>query len=430
MVKIFVTDNKYKFFIIVMVVLFLTIVIGTIFFSLSNFFKKDEKKVAVVLNDGDLVFNYNDGVQVKLTSNTKYNVSITNTGETRLYYSILLEDIVANTSVSLQILDEEEEEMISYDKITEADKEVLSLLSIEGGETKRFILLFKGNNKKDFSANIKIINESNSSRTFADLILLNNEIKTSSTRIGSEIAKGDEGLISSEDEDGITYFFRGNVKNNYVILGATSFRIVRINGNGTVRLVLDDNLLTSAYNTKELEEKEESNTLLDYTKSSLYSYLETWINSNFSDYSESIVADQFCVDIDFSNYVNGINYSTAYDRIFLYNSPSLKCEGSRFKALAGLLSIDEVIFAGAVHNKENKNYYLYNSSIEKPYLLASPYFLNGEKSLYLMNIDTNGKLGEGIKINESALIRPVITIGTSAKVKGKGTKNDPYIIVS
>ena len=43
---------------------------------------------------------------------------------------------------------------------------------------------------------------------------------------------------------------------------------------------------------------------------------------------------------------------------------------------------------------------------------------------------SNGALGDGIIITEPANIRPVINISPSAKIKGEGTINNPYIIVS
>ncbi len=432
MTKLFDMDNKYKFFIVVMLVLFFLVISVSIFFSLFDFKKKDDTPIAVVLSDGDLVINYNDGVDVlvKGTQSVDYQVSITNNSESRLYYSILLNELMLVPSVSLEIRDEEDNIVLEYESLADSDDEVLPLYMVEGLETVRYTLHFEGGQKSELQAKIHVINESNSSRTFADLILLNNEIKTNETRIGTEIATSDEGLIAGEDDNGISYYFRGNVANNYVLMGDYSFRIVRINGDGSVRLVLEDEVLMAPYNTNTLEEGKELSSLLDYSKASLNAYLESWAKTYLQDYTQAIISGDFCVDMSFSNYVNGINYSTSYDRIYLYNSPSLKCEGTRFKAKIGLLSIDEVIMAGAVKDKENKDYYLYNSSINSPYLLASSYFINSENTLYLMRMDFSGKMGEGIAVNEEAIIRPVINIGVDAKVKGKGTKSNPYIIVS
>ena len=50
-----------------------------------------------------------------------------------------------------------------------------------------------------------------------------------------------ESIISTvEDEVGISYYFRGNVKNNYLNFNNMCFRIVRILGDGSIKLVLED----------------------------------------------------------------------------------------------------------------------------------------------------------------------------------------------
>ena len=47
-------------------------------------------------------------------------------------------------------------------------------------------------------------------------------------------------LNNAPDDYGTSYYFRGNVKDNYVTFANKTWRIVRINGDGSVRLVLDD----------------------------------------------------------------------------------------------------------------------------------------------------------------------------------------------
>ena len=43
---------------------------------------------------------------------------------------------------------------------------------------------------------------------------------------------------------------------------------------------------------------------------------------------------------------------------------------------------------------------------------------------------STGAIGDGIIITDKAYVRPVININETAKIKGAGTKEDPYIIVS
>ena len=44
-------------------------------------------------------------------------------------------------------------------------------------------------------------------------------------------------MDKAEDDLGITYYFRGNVENNYVKFANYYWRIIRINGDGTIRIV-------------------------------------------------------------------------------------------------------------------------------------------------------------------------------------------------
>ena len=48
---------------------------------------------------------------------------------------------------------------------------------------------------------------------------------------------GDLGLYKTRDNDGDTYFYRGAVTNNHVKFGNAYWRIVRINGDGSIRLI-------------------------------------------------------------------------------------------------------------------------------------------------------------------------------------------------
>ena len=53
----------------------------------------------------------------------------------------------------------------------------------------------------------------------------------------SKIATTDEGLFMAEDDEGASYYYRGSVKNNYVSFAGYIWRIIRRNGDGSVRLI-------------------------------------------------------------------------------------------------------------------------------------------------------------------------------------------------
>ena len=62
-------------------------------------------------------------------------------------------------------------------------------------------------------------------------------IKAKGTPDFSQVATTDEGLYMAEDDEGESYYYRGAVKNNYVSFAGFIWRIIRRNGDGSVRML-------------------------------------------------------------------------------------------------------------------------------------------------------------------------------------------------
>ena len=62
-------------------------------------------------------------------------------------------------------------------------------------------------------------------------------IKAKGTPDFSKTATTDEGLFMAEDDEGESYYYRGAVKNNYVSFAGFTWRIIRRNGDGSVRMI-------------------------------------------------------------------------------------------------------------------------------------------------------------------------------------------------
>ena len=62
---------------------------------------------------------------------------------------------------------------------------------------------------------------------------------TTLTETELETDKSDKGLYQGTDDYGTTYYYRGNVKNNIVQFAGFYWQIVRINGDGSIRLIYD-----------------------------------------------------------------------------------------------------------------------------------------------------------------------------------------------
>ena len=93
--------------------------------------------------------------------------------------------------------------------------------------------------------------EDNGFNTLSDCMLVMNNheasataaktaIKAKGTPDFSKIAPNDietDGLYMAEDDEGESYYYRGAVKNNYVSFAGFTWRIIRRNGDGSVRMI-------------------------------------------------------------------------------------------------------------------------------------------------------------------------------------------------
>ena len=429
MAKILDMDKKYQIILIILVLCFLIIVFGTISASILSKFKLGEEDVAYVINDGDIAINYIDGkiIDFNKKGNMEYGVTLTNTSKERIYYSINLDVYKSSKGLSVEVLDEDGVLLKENQVNKKFSGKILSLYYLNPDETVRHIVKFSMKKRVNFKGELNVINESLSSEIFADMLINNLSVGTAQSRVGSEVATLDEGLISTTDNKGNAYYFRGNVKNNYVKIGDYLFRIVRINGDSSIRLVLDSSIGNYVYNTNSLVEGQEFSSLGFLGNATLVNELNNWVNDKLGDYSAFIVNGDFCMESDYSYQLNDSSYSKVYERIFVDNAPMLECSNV-YTGKVGLLSIDEVVYAGAYRNSINKSYYLYNPEIEEAYLTSSGYFYSNNK-LTMINVNNNGSIGDGISIGEKAAIRPVINISSAAKVNGEGTLDDPFVIV-
>ncbi len=125
-----------------------------------------------------------------------------------------------------------------------------TLSSVNKTETKNNIKLLidepakETTTTKKFKARIEIKNISN---TLSNHILKQGVNDSPKTSIGTT-STIDEGLIKNTDDYGTTYYYRGAVENNYVTFANMCWRIVRITGDGSVKLTLQNNDSASCVN--------------------------------------------------------------------------------------------------------------------------------------------------------------------------------------
>lgn len=90
--------------------------------------------------------------------------------------------------------------------------------------------------------------------TLEDLIIMNNKLSDPITSPGKEISGETEAVFAKTTDDyGVSYYYRGNVQNNYFLFADMCWRVVRTTGNGDVKLVLynHNNPCSSQYDSED-----------------------------------------------------------------------------------------------------------------------------------------------------------------------------------
>ena len=289
-------------------------------------------------------------------------------------------------------------------------------------------------------------------QTLKDAIFSNNSIiQKEPTLTTTSSESGDEsGLYYSTNTNSgnPTYYFRGNV-NNYVSFAGYTWRIIRINEDGTVRMIMTEGINNNtgyAY----VNDNADNYLASYYTNSDAKKELDSWYNNKLINYDAYISQEEYCEaakvrnDTTHAEKLNNVTLSL----IGSYN-PTFKCENDAnnygiVKSKIGLITVDEVIYAGGYADKINLDYYL-NMSTTKHILTMSPvglrtssniydiWFVRNWNLLYSAWSNQNGYLSSTLsneknKFYISSLV-PVINIYSTLKVTGTGTKENPYTIV-
>lgn len=272
------------------------------------------------------------------------------------------------------------------------------------------------------------------------------------------------GIYAAEDSNGgTTYYYRGTVSNNYFSFAGYTWRIIRIDNNSNIRLILNGFIANSSGSvvTKQFKtsntatSKESSDTLLkmvnDINDSSVNSpvygsidstdttTLRGWYNTNLTSYESYIVNSQFCFDTSGGHTTSSGTYTSvfyygSYQRIGvdagLY-SPDFVCASSdQFEEKIGLLSADEYVFAGGAFRVSNTLMFLNDFGSSYGWWTLSPaYYDSNLSTVGLFMVPTNGAITDwpnGNTITNSYALRPVITVNGNLEITGSGTSSDPY----
>ena len=366
--------------------------------------------------NGALSINYISGKSFNIKNNEAIKFSVSNASDKVNYYNIGFMKIRGEGTYKIM----NNNKLVTEGALSSSDEISTDFVSIDTLETKEYTILITNKGKDNLKGSLNIRPQAGVVKTFADTILEN--VKPSDdalTKVGEEAAIEDEGLIKNSDDSGVSYYFRGNVKNNYVSFANLIWRIVRINGDGTIRMILDD-IISESANYK----NDESESLL-YQDSYINTALENWYQENLRNYTSNIATTNYCNDISHDDANNYLPYS----RIVTNKIPTLNCLGNTFKNNIGILSIDEVILAGASPTNTNQSYYLYNPNINDAWFTMTGSG-GSEKVINLFVADANGNIKTNITSSTYERVRPVINLIKNTEVTGNGTIDNPYKVIT
>lgn len=428
--------RRYKLTLIV--ISFLLVGLVSVFFSYSNYLDDNLNNKTLVLSNEYLSLNYLNGNLYDIPDFLNGDkiikkVSVTNLTDNIVGFTLAIMDInIASKNIKIQVYDEDDN--IVYDEyLLGTDTELVKTKEISGKKTLNYTIVITNEGEDTFfGADLLVYNEYSLevANSFKETILRDNQFGELVSPIGT-VSTTNEGLLVSEDELGQTYYFRGSVDNNYVKMNNLMFRIVRINGDGSVRLVLDNTLEDNSYYLRRINKTNEYLNNMIFDNSDIKKVLDEWYNTNLLSVDNYIVSSNFCYDNAFYLQNESEYFTNSYDRIYVSNAASLNCQEGIYVGKVGLLSIDEVIYAGASKDDTNNSYYLYNPSILNNWWTMSSSKVNVQSNNvnnYL--ITSGGGIDLEGKLNSSYGIRPVISLDKSVKVSGMGTLENPYEIVS
>ncbi len=417
------------------------------------------------------------------STSTPYTFTITNTGNLNYKFNIkLLSTGSSSTTIGSQ-----------YIKLKVDDGSVTTLSSLSNGIIKKDVTLKAGasidisvrvwlsistpNSQIGKTFNSKIVIDgqavytgSPADETLDRLNKLNNTIAISSGTPNftkTSIADGTNGIYIAKDDLGTSYYFRGNVTNNYVKFANKYWRIIRINGDGTIRMIYagtsahangyndssanDMSIGTSAFNSSYNDNtyvgymygtagaSTYANTHSNTTNSTIKTKLDSWYDTNIVNTgNEKYIADAiYCNDRSVSSGTGIGTTDTTYAVKTRRDNgtPTLKCANNNDKftksttigngkltKMIGLITSDEVIYAGGTASANNE-YYLYSGTF---YWTMAPYsYASGYADVGL--VDDYGLLCSG-NVNFTVAVRPVVSLKSDTISGGSGTVASPFLV--
>ena len=296
-------------------------------------------------------------------------------------------------------------------------------------------------------------------------------------------AKYEKVLSTTEDDYGTSYYYRGNIQDNYVTFANMCWRIVRIAGDGSTKLILEDQdepcseTMNGNWDISVSNSEDADNTgnfgysinsngqslIINYLNGDSYSMASAFKNfqtTKLSNYLSDLKEGEWCfadnayasesADITTATPLTeieklaiqaeqGLYYYDSYVRLIGNSTkhPTLKCNGKKIDKYkdnaimyVGTLTADEIVYAGAdVNDTPNHNYYLMNEySLNNLFWTLSPAYFEGSEDKVFIYAD--GFLNGYGYVSSSYYLRPSVSLKSSTLINagGEGTLAKPYVV--
>ena len=538
-------------------ILFTVVLVGTLVVTTSFAVFEDTKSNAqdqkMAVGDLDITFTGGSAINItnlspmtdtvaKSQTNNLYTFSIANTGTVPYKFTVKLENNPSYTSNLLP------HKYIRYSlnnaavKFVSDNSGVIEIGTIEAGTTNNYSLrlwvadaetykLPDSSLGQEIHLKINVDGKAGvmpapngwydaSSGTLLAAIKRDNIVTVPTTTPGTEISADTEAILAStEDDYGTSYYFRGAVTNNFVEYANMCWRIVRVTGDGSIKLVLYNyNGLTSTNNTPssstpcnvtgndlafaryegDTYKSLFNSTSIDnayvvfmYGTAGASSYAGAHANTNASkiltnlnklytnvlskqaNFNDNQLADTiWCndksvvTDTTFNplgwtlgtnyGYGDNTNFYSATKRLVQASSwkaggtgPSLICSNdnnggklSKFTVsdtkygngnldkMIGLLTADELAFAGYAGGLYNTTTYLQENATDTWWWSLSPGDFSDSDACVWFVRSNYGFFGCYFVSSSNIGFRPSISLKSTTNVTGNGTSDTPYKIVS
>ena len=399
-------------------------IIGCYALNLSySLFVQTEEKEIVNSVVPSLIYNLEqDTFLLQPNEKTIITLRINNKGNSNIKYGVSLDETNIYDNVKIQLVDIENNDI--FGSLDSNSNKAIKLYVENFNETEQ-TLKFKveatyetlnfDTTKYTTTTNIDI--ENKYKLNLNENVLLDNRISKESEEINS-------GLYKTIDDYGETWYFKGKQNYNYISFANHIWRIVRINGNNTTRLILDNVLENkTVFNKTTIEDlgymygnKTDDTGILQYNNNSstikeiVDKFYETNLKENFEDYLSDTL---FCGEKTINNtnlkcdegiIENQNRYTSNLDETNSINTININND---LTYPIALLSSKELMLAEYKEQEENMSIYPYNIELDDSWWTMTPTEPN--KELY---------------------VRPVINLKSNVLIKsGNGTIENPYEII-